>query len=144
MELGTGTSAFEPLLTDQELGLVMGPQGGYHFILHARITEMAPGDYLNPALPENPITLFQVYTSEGRQIDLQYPPYHIGYMEDSSGPNVYVLPSGRIVQIENAEVPGVYGTRLRMVVNVWDTDGKMAWDERWVMVVPYQGSDAGP
>ena len=42
-ELGTGAEGFQPLVDEQELGLWKGPQGGYHFIVHARMQEMAPG-----------------------------------------------------------------------------------------------------
>ena len=138
-ELGTGTTAFEPLTPEQELGLVTGPQGGYHFIVHSRITEMAPGDFMRPGLPENPVTLFEVWHDDGRQIDKLFPPYHIGYMEDPEDPARYVLPSGRILQIEEAEVPAIYGQRARITLRVSDTDGKVATDERWVTVIPYDG-----
>jgi hypothetical protein len=138
-ELGTGTTAFEPLAPDQELGLVAGPQGGYHFIVHSRIREMTPGDYTQPGLPENPVTLFEVFSSDDRQIDKMYPPYHIGYMADASDPTLYVLPSGRILQIENAEVPAIYGTSVKIKVRVSDADGRVATDERTVTVVPYEG-----
>jgi hypothetical protein len=143
-ELGTGTTGFEPLLDDQELGLVAGPQGGYHYIVHSRIREMSPGDYMRPGVTENPVTLFAVYTEDGRQIDKMYPPYHIGYMQDEAEPSLFVLPSGRILQIENAEVPGIYGARVRIRLRVSDVEGRVATDERWVRVVPWAAQDGGP
>jgi hypothetical protein len=143
-ELGTGTTAFEPLVEDQELGLVAGPQGGFHFIVHSRIREMAPGDYMRPGVTENPVTLFAVYSEDGRQIDKMYPPYHIGYMQDPVEPSLFVLPSGRILQIENSEVPGIYGTRVRITLRVSDVEGRVATDERGVTVVPWAAQDGGP
>jgi hypothetical protein len=142
-QLGTGTTAFQTLEPDQELGLVAGIQGGYHFHVHSRIREMSPGDP-EGAAPENPTTLFAVYREDGTQIDKRFPPYHIAYEPDDLVPAHYVLPSGRILQIENAEVPGIYGTRVQITLRVSDVEGRVATDERWVMVVPYAGPDGGP
>ena len=140
-ELGTGTTAFEAMVDDQELGLVTGPQGGYHFIVHSRIREMDPGDAVRPGLAENPITLFRAFDASGIQIDLMFPPYHIGYEQDDTDPALYVLPSGRILQIDKtaAEIDAFYGSRVRLTLRVSDVEGRVATDERWVVAVPYEG-----
>jgi hypothetical protein len=65
-------------------------------------------------------------------------------MQDGVEPNLFVLPSGRILQIENAEVPGIYGTRVRIRLRVADVEGRVATDERWVTVVPWSAPDGGP
>ncbi|MCA9610059.1 MAG: hypothetical protein KC619_30895 [Myxococcales bacterium] len=47
VELGTGTSAFEPIPeTGAELELVMGPQGGFHVFVTARIEDLDVEDML--------------------------------------------------------------------------------------------------
>src|SRR5687768_3319811 len=60
VELGTGTTEFEPLADESELGLVAGPQGGHHFIVHVRMSGMVPGDPTMPGLIGNPSTRFTV------------------------------------------------------------------------------------
>lgn len=132
MELGTGTTQFEPLAADQEFDVITGPQGGYHFIVHARIRDLSPGDPLRPGLPEDPSTTFSVFGEDGRQLDLRYPPYRLGYEPIPGDPGWYALPSGRILQVENQEIPGMYDTRVRLVVTVTDAEGRRAKDEAWV------------
>ena len=55
--------------------------------------------------------------------------------EDGSG--WYIWKSGHLLIIENAEVPGIYGERVRLVVKVSDEMGSIAEDERWVVVRPW-------
>lgn len=134
VELGTGTIAFEPLADEGELGLVAGPQGGFHFIVHARMQMMAPG---NPEEPvSTPSTRFSAYLEDGTQIDLRNPAYRIAY-EDEEGDGWFELPSGRILQIENQYEPGLYGQRVRVRVTVIDNQARYADDERWVTVFDY-------
>jgi hypothetical protein len=144
-ELGTGTVAYEPLAADQELALIAGPQGGHHFIVHTRVQGMAPGDPSMPGLVANPTTSFQVWSEGGEQLDLQFPPYRLGYREEDDG--WQYLPSGRILQVLEERVAGMYGTRVRIAVRVQDARGRVAFDERWVVAVedpnPPDFEDAG-
>jgi hypothetical protein len=130
VELGTGALEFEPLVNEQELGLVAGPQGGYHFIVHARIRDMVPGDPNEPVT--TPSTRFYVYTEAGEQIDMMTPAYRIAY--DDTGDGWFALPGGRTCRVENASVPAIYGQRVRIRVVVRDEQGHTAQDERWVLV----------
>lgn len=143
-ELGTGTTSYVPIVDEQELGLVRGPQGGFHFIVHGRMTGIAPGDPTRPGIPENPTTRFAAYREDGRQIDVQAPPWRGGYEAGTDG--WYELPSGRILQIENPEVPTLYGTRVRITINVRDAEGHVGADERWVVARDWDEllPDAGP
>ena len=132
VELGTGTTVFEPVGEESELVLEAGPQGGHHFVLHARISGMAPGDPTQPGLVGNPTTRFSVTAEDGARLDIGMAPYRLGYeLVDGE----YVLPSGRIAQVREAAVPSLYGSRVRIDVQVTDAAGESAMDGRWVIAV---------
>jgi len=132
VELGTGTTAFEPIGEESDLVLVAGPQGGHHFVVHARISGLDPGDPSQPGLVSNPATRFSVTDEDGARLELEMYPYRLGYeLVDGD----YVLPSGRIVQVEEASVASLYGSRARIEVEVTDVDGRSATDGRWVVAV---------
>jgi hypothetical protein len=132
VELGTGTTAFEPVGEESELVLVAGPQGGHHFVVHARISGLDPGDPSQPGLVSNPATRFSVTDEDGARLELEMYPYRLGYeLVDGH----YVLPSGRIVQVREAAVPSLYGSRAHIEVEVTDAEGQTASDGRWVIAV---------
>lgn len=139
VELGTGTVEFEPLVTDQDLELIAGPQGGHHFIVHARMQGMIPGDPSMPGLVGNPATSFRVFDENDDQIDVMFPPYKLGYTEGTDG--WFDLPSGRILQINEDDVPGLYGTRVRIDVRVTDVTTASGFDERFVTVIEGELAD---
>lgn len=150
VELGTGTVDFESLSPDQELELVAGPQGGYHFIVHARMVGLEPGDPSRPGLPDNPRTSFGIHDESGTRLSPALPPYRLGYLEDEGG--AHILPSGRILQIDDelvraGRVPDLFGQRLRLTVELTDARGSTATDERWIVAAlggAAPGGDAGP
>lgn len=147
-ELGTGTVAWLPLAPEQELEVIAGPQGGHHFIVHARIGDLLPGDPTMPGQLGNPITRFAAFVDRGggeQQIDLMFPPYRLGY--GATGDGWYALASGRILQLDEDHVPGLVGQRVRLTVEVTDARGELARDERFVTAIegaPLDGADAGP
>jgi hypothetical protein len=133
VELGTGTTAFEPLAEDSELVLVAGPQGGHHFIVHARMSGLLPGDPTQPGLLENPATRFTVRDEAGDRLDVNMAPYRLGYEPDG---DAYVLTSGHIVQVVEEAVASLYaGARTHIAVEVTDSDGESASDDRWVIPI---------
>ncbi len=130
VELGTGTTAFEPVGEESELVLVAGPQGGHHFVVHARMSGLVPGDPAQPNLVGNPTTRFSVTGEDGARLEIDMAPYRLGYeLVDGD----YVLPSGRIIQVREAAVPSLYGSRARIEVEVTDAEGESAMDGRWVI-----------
>ena len=133
VELGTGTTQFQSLVDEQELTLIAGPQGGYHFIVHARTQEIEPGDWERPSAEGNPITLFSAFDEDENQVDLMLPPYALGFRD--LGDDWWYLPSGRFLRVENDLAPLLIGTRLRIEVFIEDADGAIARDQRWVTVV---------
>ena len=146
VELGTGTTAFEELPDESELVLVAGPQGGHHFIAHARMYGLAPGDPMMPGTVQNPTTRFTVWSESGDQLDIEPPPYKLGY--EPVGDDVFALASGHIIQVREEEVPAMVGTRVRLAVELTDANGARVTDERWVTAVEDTGgdpqADAGP
>ena|GEM_PF-3452875 len=142
VELGTGTIDFEPMAADAELEIIAGPQGGHHFIVHARAQNIIPGDPSIPGLDANPRTTFAAFTETGEQIDMMFPPYTLGYRRDGDW---LVLPSGRILQVHDEVVDSLIGHRVRITVHVIDAAGTSGDDERWITAVAGQvpDNDAG-
>jgi hypothetical protein len=145
VEIGTGTTAFEPLSAGQELLIEAGPQGGHHFILHARMRGMTPGDPRLPGQSGNPRTLFTIQ-HDGQPVHLAQSPYRIGYEATPDG--FYTLPSGRIIQFDESRVAALDGERLLATVAISDADGACGTDAVEVIGVlgpPLEpGVDAGP
>jgi len=139
--LGTGTTSFTSLVAEQELDLLAGTQGGHHFIAHARMRGIDPGDPSMPGLLTNPATQFFVFTESGDRIDARFPPYRIGYRNADDGS--LELPSGRILALDEAQVSGVLNQRVKIRVEISQDDGPMASDEVFVVVheVPLPTAD---
>jgi hypothetical protein len=138
VELGTGAVDFEELPDEGDIVLVSGPQGGHHFVVSARMHGLQPGDPGMPGTQQNPATRFSVWNEVGVQLDVQPPPYRLGYEQVSDG--VYALPGGHIIQVEEEFVPALVGARVKIRVELEDATGARVTDERWVVAV----SDAGP
>lgn len=140
VELGYASAGYAPLNEDDELTVFAGNQGGFHFFLHARIRGLSPGDPAQP-LEVNPTTWFSVLTEDGTDITVQSCVYPLAYQQAADG--AYVLPYPPLVQIETKRVPGIYGQRLRIKVEVKDAQGRYATDEAWIIAVPKFEPDAG-
>ena len=132
-ELGTGTDEFFPLGETQaeDLELVSGIQGGHHFEVHTRISDMDVGDPNRPGLRGNPETTFSAFYEDGTQLDLMLPPYRNGYVEQSDG--FAYLPVGATLIVDDSNLEELYGQRIRLVVVVVDAEGDSAEDVRWVI-----------
>lgn len=131
IEIGTGTVDFEPLTPEQDLALIAGPQGGHHFILHARARGIIAGDSSRPGLPENPATVFEVWQGD-RQVDPMFPPYRLGYVQADDG--WLAMPSGRIVTVIEGDAAGLFDTRVRLRVTVTDAADHTTSDEVFIHV----------
>lgn len=135
--IGTGEVNFEPLADMQELQLVAGPQGGYHFVANARIQDLDPGTPSMPGLLSNPSTTFSLYREDGSRIDAEGPASRLGYAPSDDG--WYELPSGRILEVsqklvkEDQIVPAIYSERVRIQVEVLDAEGTEVSAEVWVI-----------
>ncbi len=142
IEIGTGARAFEPLTPKQDLGIVAGSQGGYHFIINARIRGLLPGDPGQPGALGNPLTRFEVYLDDKR-VDIMAPPYRLGYRD--SAEDWHEMPSGRILQLSDQLIadenliPDIYGKEVRIETYVRDARGDEASDVEWVVAVEAEG-----
>ena len=146
VEVGAGDAEFEELVAESDMILVAGPQGGHHFVVHARMGGMVPGDPTQPGLIGNPSTKFTVWSEDGERLDVDPPPYRLGYEEAAE--DTFVLASGHIIQVIEEEVVALYGERVRLRVEVTDVNGESASDERWVVAIedptPDPPFDAAP
>jgi hypothetical protein len=149
-EIGTGTLAFEPLDDDQPVELVKGPQGGHHFIVHARMRGLTPGDPRQSGLPENPTTYFRALDENGVRVDIPEI-RQIGYTPETgndagpeAGPDAgpeagsdrwYTLPSGRLLIIDNAAADRLYGRPVTLEVLIRDPSGRQAGDTARIIAV---------
>lgn len=153
IEIGTGAFDFESIERDQELEVVAGLQGGFHFIVNARARGLITGDPMQPGQLGNPLTRFSIYSEDEERLDILGPPYRLGYREASE--DWYSLPSGRILQFNQELVesegliPAVYGQRLTLRVDIRDARGEEATDEIAIIAVegpaqePSPSADAG-
>lgn len=143
-EIGTGMFSFAALADGESLDLIAGPQGGFHFIVHARMRGLSPGDPQQPGLPDNPTTWFRVLDEDGTRVDIPEV-RQLGYAPQASGEDWYILPSGRILLIANAAAPRLYGRPVTIEVQIRDASGRMAGDTARITAVAYPPAlDAGP
>lgn len=148
-EIGTGMFAFAPLVDGASLDLVAGPQGGFHFVVHARIRGLSPGDPRQPELPGNPTTWFRALDENGERVDIAEV-RQLGYApQGGDDEGWYILPSGRILLIENEAAPRLYGRPVTIEVQIRDADDRWAGDTARITAVAYPPApdapvDAGP
>ncbi len=139
IEIGTGALDFEPLTEGQGLGIVAGPQGGYHFIINARMHDLLPGDPSSVSALGNPLTRFAIYLEDDSRVDIMAQPYRLGYRDGPDG--WYELPSGRILQLSDELIanedliPEIYGQNVRVEVEIRDARGDEARAEQWVVAL---------
>lgn len=141
-EIGTGMFTFERLVDGQPLDLIAGPQGGFHFVVHARMRGLTPGDPRQPGLAENPTTYFRVLDEDGARVDVPEV-RKIGYASDPQVGGWYALPSGRILLIDNTLASTLYGRLLTIELQIQDAAGRMAGDAARITAVAFP-PDAGP
>lgn len=146
IELGTGALNFEPLMDGQGLLLVAGIQGGFHFVVNARIRGLLSGTPSIPGELGNPQTRFSIFREDGTQIDAMSRPYRLGYRAIENG--WFEMPSGRILQIdqnlvEDGLLPTLYQEQVRLTVEIRDASGSEASAELWVVPEPDISPDAG-
>jgi hypothetical protein len=136
-EIGTGMFGFAPLADGATLELVNGPQGGFHFIVHARMRGLSPGDPRRPELATNPTTWFRALDEDGNRVDIPEV-RQLGYAPQTGTEDWYILPSGRLLLIDNLAAPGLYGRFVTIEVQIRDAAGRTAGDTARVMVVAYE------
>jgi hypothetical protein len=141
-EIGTGMFGFERLVEGQPLDLNAGPQGGFHFVVHARMRGLTPGDPRQPGLPGNPNTFFRALDENGERVDVPEL-RQLGYTPDPQVQGWYALPSGRILLIDNLRARSLYGRPVTIELQIEDSAGRMAGDSVRITAVAFP-PDAGP
>lgn len=127
IELGTGTVYYERFTDGQEIPLYQGPQGGFHFLMHARMRGMQFGDDRDPEGQDNPVTEFSAFDARSTRVDLRRGIYTLGYRPVEGG-DWGELPSGKIIEVRNELAMALLGTEITLRVQITDVDGLMAED----------------
>lgn len=136
-ELGTGIIEFEPITDGQDLEIVQGPQGGYHFIVAVRASGVIAGNPDDLGDPDNPRVWFRAYrVSDDARIDINNADFTQGleYVPGSNG--VFEMIS-RLVILDIADDSELDGVSVRLTVDITDIDGRTASDERTIVGVPH-------
>jgi hypothetical protein len=140
VELGTGVTEFEPLLDGQALDLYAGPQGGFHFFLHARLRGLFPGELDNRATL--PYTHFTAEFGDGTRIGVLECASRLPYPVESQG--YHALDAGRFLPVHDDFVDRLAAEPVLVSVAVLDCDGLYAEDHRWVIPQLKQDRIASP
>ena len=124
IELGTGELEFEALDDGDELSLIRGPQGGYHFLGSVRTKGIEAGDPDDLTHPDNPTVTFQANI-----LDMDLVPnaqYEQGLDENQVDPwthemigRLAILDIGHNVDADNQ----MAGLDVRFSVTVVDASG---------------------
>lgn len=139
-EIGTGMVDFEPIADGERFPLIAGPQGGHHFVLHSRMSGLAPGDVSNPGDPDNPSTFFMVINENGDRVEFLSEPYTFGYEEAEDG--WLKIRSARIVVVVQSMIDTLIDRPVRLRLEIQDVDGRVAMDEVLVDVFEVPLPDA--
>lgn len=132
IELGTGTREFEPLDDGDDIFIVQGPQGGYHFFGSLRARNVEPGDSEDLSDPKNPRTTFEAFAGDAR-VDSMFSSYVQGLeLEDG-----YAQMIGRTVILDILDDDDLDGVTVRFTVSLEDTDGVVVSDERTLTAVKH-------
>ncbi len=127
VQLGHVSGEFTTLTEGQNLQIETGPQGGFHFTLSARITDMDPGDPNDSLAGRNPRTRFTLFEEDGTVIsEGQNCPTRLVYLKENGHTQ---LKFGLPILFPTSRVHEYYETTVRIQVEVIDSDGKYASDD---------------
>jgi len=128
--LGTGYDGFEPL--GEEIGIIAGPQGGFHVNLNARVRGLDFGNPEDLLDPRNPSTSFAIHRLDER-LDIMVCPVRLAY--EASDGEFGELQRGVSVVFELAggqAIDELFDQVVRLEVEVVDADGRHSSDDRTV------------
>ena len=133
--IGTGELEFEPLEDDEELVLIRGPQGGYHFLGSVRTVGIEAGDPTNLGDPGNPTVSFQA-TIDG--VELAPNAMYTQGLDPIDAPPFTHEMVGRLVILDIGQSPAdddaLAGADVVFSVTLEDADGAVYADERTAVV----------
>ena len=144
IEVGT-PDPFTAMGDDHELTLVIGPQGGVHIDLQARMAGLTPGTPDDPLSEQNPFTRFSAIDEDGVQLSAIPCGFRDAYLPDGDG---YLLDRHVILFLKNQYVsPSTaedrIGTQIEIGVDIIDAAGNHAADRHWTTVTEVIESDTG-
>ena len=128
VEIGTGEDQMQILEPEQELVLIHGLQGLFHFEIRTRIYGLDGGE-IGDTDPDNlPATLVTAYDAEGVRLDGNSCGFRTAY---EPGEEYSELPYIRPLVFGLASRPAD-GDRVRIVAEVYDQSDRYATSEVWV------------
>jgi hypothetical protein len=139
VEIGTGETEFVPLEDGDEVDIIFGPQGGYHFNTSIRVQGIHPGDPDHLDDPDNPLTVLRAFL-DGEQIDLDASTYKQGIDPVPGEPGVYQMIGRRLI-LDIQSDDELDGRECLIDVTITDRDGVEVHDERTIIAVPSPFND---
>ncbi len=132
--LGGGIDSFESITDGDDVFIVQGPQGGFHFFGSVRMQGIDPGDPEDLSDPSNPTTSFTV-TVAGSRVDANASNYTQG-LDPAAASRTYEM-VGRLVILDIQQDDELADTEVVFRVQVTDTRGNSASDQRTLTAVPH-------
>jgi hypothetical protein len=144
VELGTGYDEWRPMESEEHL--YFGIQGGFHFLVNARLRGLDPGTFPRAWSECNAKTRIQGYfVDNGNPINVgETCPFLFGY--SPVGNDEYALTAGIELQFDTClKDRDLFGRPVRIVLEIIDPQGRYAKDETVVTGLAPEGwHDAGP
>jgi hypothetical protein len=133
VELGTGEESFEALADYDEIFIVQGPQGGYHFTASLLAWGVNAGNPDDLGDPSNPTITFRAFEGS-TQVDIGVE-YTQG-LKDGGEEFRYQLLGRRVILAIESDTE-LDGREVRLEVELSDADGNVLTDERTLMAEPH-------
>ncbi len=134
LEVGTGDRVFEPLEDGDDIFIVQGPQGGFHFDGSIRVQGIETGDPGDLFSELNPTTVWRAFEGND-QIDVGIEATQ-GLDPVDGEPGVYET-VGRKVILDITRDLQLAGDNVTLQVKITDVDGISLLDERTLNAVPH-------
>ncbi|MFT7522102.1 MAG: hypothetical protein ACI9MC_004254 [Kiritimatiellia bacterium] len=138
--IGSGELDWLQMTDGDEIEVVYGPQGGYHFYGSVRLANIEAGDASNVESSLNPTTRFEAWVDDTPLVMIE--PFTQGYdlAAEDAEPFTHEL-TGRLVIIDIDDDDEINGKDVRFEVTVTDHLGQVHRDVRNLLVVPNQYND---
>ena len=133
IELGTGEITFAPLANGDEIEVIRGPQGGYHFLGSMRVRGVQAGTRERLDDPTNPTTRFTVL--DGDTSLAPHASYRQG-LEASEHEDWTHEMIGRLVILDITDDDEINERDVVFGVTVEDTEGRVVSQQLELHVVP--------
>ena len=134
--IGAGEWEWENLEDQEEVAVILGPQGGYHLLGSVRVSGLEAGDADNLSEPNNPTTSFYVWV-DGQNLTpgARYVQGLDPVSSEVEGYTHEMIGRFAILDIDSDEE--LDGVELTFEVVVEDVHGKMVSDARDLVGYPH-------